>query len=369
MKKLFTVSLLLSVFIPFWDLNAQDFSVRCDDGTQMYFNVINFQDEGNFVEVTYKGSAFSPDLNAYKGVVVIPSFVTSDGVTYEVARIGQKAFAGSEGLVKVVMADGIRTIDEFAFDGCEKLECVVFPANQVEIKEGAFFRCPSINKVVYGNDWTVINFNVFKWSRQLTHVEIPAMVGNIQNTSLLRYLQHIEVAKANRKFASVDGVLYNKRRTVLYECPLAYSTELKIDTCAAEIFPGALKDCHLLPSVVFPASIKSVSPDVLAGTDSLKSITFTSDVLPMVTSRMNGKQVFAISHPNAKNIKVYVPSKLVKHYKKGMKWGVFNNLEDLKEDGNITEYRGDRLIPKKNIKKIPVPKKPKTRNKQIVTTL
>ena len=63
---------------------------------------------------------------------------------------------------------------------------------------------------------------------------------------------------------------------------------------------------------------------------------------------------------------VYVPSKLASKYKKVMKWEVMNDLKEIEGENASKEYRGDQLIPNKNVKKIKKVKisKAKPKNKE-----
>ncbi|MGN0593879.1 MAG: leucine-rich repeat domain-containing protein, partial [Hominimerdicola sp.] len=52
-------------------------------------------------------------------------------------------------------------------------------------------------------------------------IHIPSTVKVIKSTSVdeLEYLQEIKVDKKNKKYSSKDGVLFNKKKTVLYSYP------------------------------------------------------------------------------------------------------------------------------------------------------
>lgn len=363
-KNLLLLSAILSAAMPLQTLNAQDFSVKSEKGKTIHYNILDSDEKT--VEVTYKGSAFAVDTHAYEGVVVIPGKVTFEGVAYDVVQIGPNAFAGSDGLVEVVLPDAVKVIGNFAFDRCVGLETVRFPSDPVTIKEGVFFRCPSIKNVVFGKNWETVDFSHFKWSRSLTEVNIPANASNVKNIKSLAYLQTVNVDKGNTRFASVDGVLYNKRKTTLFACPLAYDAELNIASQTKEVYEGALSDCYRLKSVKFPASMDAISPRILIRADSLQSVTFALDTALVRSAKMGDKEVLAIVHPNARNIMVYVPSKLASKYKKVMKWEVMNDLKEIEGENASKEYRGDQLIPKKNVKKIKKVKisKAKPKNKE-----
>ena len=67
----------------------------------------------NTVEVVAKGSS-----SKYTGDVVIPSTVTSDGITYNVTGIGNGAFQNCYDLTSITIPEGVTSIGNSAFSGC-----------------------------------------------------------------------------------------------------------------------------------------------------------------------------------------------------------------------------------------------------------
>ena len=321
---------------------------------------------GFFVKSEYFSNFLKKACEKTSHKTLVPKFTALAKLPSKLKYICHCAFEWCFDLEEVIIPYGVEYIGNFAFDRCVGLETVRFPSDPVTIKEGVFFRCPSIKNVVFGKNWETVDFSHFKWSRSLTEVNIPANASNVKNIKSLPYLQTVNVDKGNTRFASVDGVLYNKRKTILFACPLAYDAELNIASQTKEVYEGALSDCYRLKSVKFPASMDVISPRILIRADSLQSVTFALDTALVRSAKMGDKEVLAIVHPNARNIMVYVPSKLASKYKKVMKWEVMNDLKEIEGENASKEYRGDQLIPKKNVKKIKKVKisKAKPKNKE-----
>lgn len=326
---------------------GQDFSVADREGNNYYFNVIDSQN--NYVELTFAGKASKPDVYAYRGDLTIPVKVKHDGTVYTVKSIGPKAFAGAVELTGVTIPASVDYICEFAFDNCTKLSKIIFPGSQVEIMKGAFFRCSSLKNITLGSDWKTIDLEIFKWSKSLREIRIPAKVTKISNVKSLPCLAKIDVDDNNPNFASVSGVLYNKDKTILYACPLAYSGTLYVCEGTVEIYNGALNDCARLSGVVFPKSLTSVSYQVLSRAVSLVSVRFMANSV-VKTAEINGAKYFALINPNAASVKIEVPAPLKKLYKSAMKYPGYNFSEI---DGGVTKkIYSEQLVLVKNVKGI-----------------
>ena len=124
----------------------------------------------NTLSVTYGPSSY----NTYKGDVVIPQTVTSDGVTYTVTAIGDWAFQycvrltsvelpstitsiGDNGftyctqLTHITLPEALTSIGIDAFHACMRIEEVIIPDNVTTIGEEAFYNCGAITEVVLGS--------------------------------------------------------------------------------------------------------------------------------------------------------------------------------------------------------------------------
>lgn len=123
-------------------------------------------------EIAFVVSA-APSEKVYSGDIVIPSSITYQGKTYAVEGvathvfensniisvtfpstlkiIGEKAFAGCNGLREVVIPEGAAAICENAFAGCTNLKTVTLPRTLAIIEEGAFS----------GNEGSIIRVNSY----------------------------------------------------------------------------------------------------------------------------------------------------------------------------------------------------------------
>lgn len=295
-------------------VDAHDFTTTID-GQKLYFDITS--KVNRTAKVTYPGSiATAPTLAEVKGVVSIPAKVKHDNVIYSITAIGPKAFSGATELTGIIMPQGIVSIGDFAFEGCTKLEKVIFPGNKVKFGQGTFFRCFSIKDVTMGSDWNSIDLSMFRWSDSLQCLTIPAKIEKIQNMKKLKALTMVTVDPNNSRFASFDGMLYNRDGSTLYGVPRAFAGKLKIHDGTEVITIGAFIDCPGITSIDLPASVKAMSMRETSRLDQLETILFRAET-PMTTGYHKGTAALVLQVANEK-VKIVVPSVNQKAYQEAL---------------------------------------------------
>lgn len=122
--------------------------------------------------------------------------------------------------------NSVTVIDEKAFHECCNLTDVTIPEGVTSINNHAFYNCTSLKKVAIPNSVTVIGEFAFSGCTGLTEINIPASVTSIGSGAFwfCDSLTGIWVDKANEFYSSdASGVLFNKDKTTLIQCPIPYS--------------------------------------------------------------------------------------------------------------------------------------------------
>lgn len=322
---------------------AHDFVVTINKH-KVYFAIVD--DEYNKAIVTYKGSIAEYQSSDYAGELTIPSKVRHNNKVYDIVGIGAKAFSGATKLKSVILPNSINEIGAFAFEGCSSLEKVVFPVKYPKFGEGTFFMCSKIKEVLLGDEWTSVNFVLFQWSDNLKTINIPAKVSTIRSLNKLIHLESINVDAHNEKYASVDGVLYDKKITTLYKCPRAYDVKLTVPEGVLKIFEGALIDCPMLENIDLPQSLKHVSFREFSRMANLKEVLFRAEK-PIKTAKLATNQEYFLLQVANPKVKVLVSKASLKEHKKSLA-----NLEgEYYEIGKDMPYevKIDNMLKAKNI--------------------
>jgi hypothetical protein len=221
--------------------------------------------------------------------ITIPSSVTS---------IGASVFRSS-GLTDIPITDGVTAIPDYAYTNCAKLTHVTIPGNITSIGIAAFTDS-NLTSVTIPNSVTSIGNDAFSGSN-LTSVTIPNSVTSIgqyafHDLNLISVtipssvtsiggcafsclsLREFVVSGQNNHFSTIDGVLFNKDKSVLVAYPNAKASEYTIPNVLS-IGYCAFKSCDSLKSVTIPNSVLFIGDEAFWGCDNLKSVTIPNSVL------------------------------------------------------------------------------------------
>jgi len=153
--------------------------------------------------------------------------------------------------------DSVTTIGVEAFHSCDSLTSVTIPDSVTSIEFNAFSSCDSLTSVTIGNSVTTIGYAAFSSCTSLTN---------------------ITVADGNTAYASQDGVLFNKDKTTLIQCPGGKTGAYTIPNSVTSIGTSAFEDCDSLTSVTIPDSVTSIGYYAFSHCYRLTSITIPDSV-------------------------------------------------------------------------------------------
>ena len=223
-------------------------------------------------------------LTGYKGAggaVTIPAGVTA---------IGEGAFAFCVGLTSVTIPSSVTSIGDCAFGFCSGLTSVTILSGVTSIGEGAFIGCSGLTSVTIPSSVTIIGVEAFADCGGLTAISVEAK---------------------NSAFCSVDGILYNKSKTELLQCPGGKSGAMTIPSSVTSIEDGAFEGCRNLTFVSIPSSVTSIGANAFNYCSGLISIVVSSDN-PALSSEQgilyDKRKTVLICCPGGKTGSVTIPS-------------------------------------------------------------
>lgn len=98
--------------------------------------------DGIVYDVLKKGKlAILLDGKSCTGDIVIPEYVTYEGVDCVVKEVGEKAFYDCGTITSIVLPEGVTSIGKSAFFDCYMLTSIVLPDGLSCIEEGTFWLC------------------------------------------------------------------------------------------------------------------------------------------------------------------------------------------------------------------------------------
>jgi hypothetical protein len=248
-----------------------------------------------FNYVTNDGTITIASYTGSGGAVTIPGTINSLPVT----SIGSSAFANSYGVTSVTIPNGVTSIARWAFENCTSLTNVTIPDSATDIGvqafeycisltsvaipnsvtsigESAFSSCASLNSVTIPNSVTNIGINAFAACTGLTNVMIGSGVTNLGGGPFMLCfnLAVITVDVLNPVYSSMDGVVFNKSQTTLFQCPMGKAGSYTIPNSVTNIGLAAFFKCGKLTSVAIPNSTTRIGDYALENCTSLTGVYF-----------------------------------------------------------------------------------------------
>jgi len=193
-----------------------------------------------------------------------------------VASIGSWAFYESTSLNSIVLPNSVTSIEEGAFAGCSRLASITIPNSVTSIGEWAFA------------------------DTMLTSINIPNSVISIVNGAFLgcTSLTAINVAADNNRYSSVDGVLFNKSKTVLIHFPGGKTGAYTIPKGVTSIGGSAFRYSSLT-GITIPNSVSNIGEHAFAESN-LTSITLPNSIISIRNSTFDGcNDLTSVSIPNS----------------------------------------------------------------------
>ena len=176
--------------------------------------------------------------------VEIPATVTFNNRTYGVTSIGADAFRGCSSLTSVTIPVSVTSLGQRAFSGCSSLTSIAIPGSVTTIGDYAFSGCSSLTS--------------------------------------------IDVGEGNTKYASENGVLFNKDKTELVRFPAGKDGAYAMPNSVTSIRVSAFSGCSSLTSITISSGVTSIGESVFRECTSLTSVTIPNGVTSIGSYAFSG---------------------------------------------------------------------------------
>lgn len=249
--------------------------------------------------------ALNPVFGSWEGVLFEKDRATlvrcpegkagSYSVPYSVRSIADGAFSNCRGLTNLALGSRVASIGNEAFAGCNGLTRVTIPDEVDTLGRGSFLGCTGLTNVAVGRKVAQIGEAAFSGCTNLARIEVQALNPDFSEvagalfdktrTTLLRCpegktgsymlsrtvsgiaegafagcqrLTAIVVDAANPTYSSLEGVLFNRQRATLLQCPAGKVGSYNVPKTVTAVGNGAFTDCTLLTAVYFQGDAPSV---------------------------------------------------------------------------------------------------------------
>ena len=166
-------------------------------------------------------------------------------------------------------------LPRYAFGECSALATVKIPDTVTIIYAGAFCRCTGLTSISIPDSVIEIGGGIFNQCTGLKSITIPYSLTTIHSTS---FPCSMEVSPDHPVFATENGVLFNRDKTVLIEYPYLRQGDYAIPDSVVKIGKEAFSYCTGLTSVVIPGSVVEIAENAFEQCENLTSISIPESV-------------------------------------------------------------------------------------------
>jgi hypothetical protein len=264
--------------------------------------------------------------------VTIPNSVTS---------IGTGAFGKCKMLSEtVIIPNSITSISDATFALCGRLTNIILPNSITSIGNSAF-TMSGLMSITLPDSLISVGDGAFTMSDITGSLTIPASLAYIGHGSFaLTGITEFVVVNDNPNFSTVDGILFNKTKTILIAYVSGRHGTYAIPDFTTSIGNYAFDYCNGLTDIIIPASVVSIGTGAFEYCFGLTSITINS-VTPIALS--DSSIVFG---ENVKlNSTLHVPAGSIALYQSASQWKDFATIVEMLPTGNRVDMpENDRLI-------------------------
>lgn len=194
-----------------------------------------------------------------------------------VTTIGNYAFMNCSKLKSASISGSVATLGTSVFAECGSLETVSLPESLTSIGKTAFLNCRMLSDVTIGENVSTIGARAFYGCDGLENVSIPKSVTSIGSEAFsdCKSICSFEVDGENENYASEDGVLFNKDKTILIIYPpVKDDIDYKVPDSVTDLALSAFYNNQSIESVTLGHNVLTIGDTCFKGCINLSELTF-----------------------------------------------------------------------------------------------
>ena len=179
-----------------------------------------------------------------------------------VKRIASQAFYECIRVTSVTVPDSVTSIGDGAFAYCYAMTSVTLPNSITSIGYATFASCQSLTSMTIPDSVTSIGQEAFRNCYGLANIAVPAGVTSIGYAAFngCQGLTAIMVDAENSNYTSENGILFDKLKTTLIQCPISKVGVgyYAIPVGVVSIANSAFASCKSLTGITIPSGVTNI---------------------------------------------------------------------------------------------------------------
>jgi hypothetical protein len=328
--------------------------------------------------VTQIGTAAFSECKQLTEVILAPKVTT----------IEYSAFFKCTNLKRVTLPASLTRIMQGAFSNCINLESITLPERLIKIEDGIFYECEKLKIVNLSPSTIEIGSSVFLGCSSIETITIPATLTKIGKGAFQGCSGDVLVNPNNPTYSSIDGVLYDKAKTIIHHCSISktgifeilptvkviaeyaffnckHITSFTMPQSVIEIKEGAFGNCNGLTTFETPANLKTIGNYVFSVCEKMKTLVISENVESIGDGAFFYCQELTSIYCKAANpidinlgqdvftgvykprCTLFVPIGSIPAYRAASQWQEFYNIIEMPAESNINSTAGGlaALIP------------------------
>lgn len=213
--------------------------------------------EGAFCNSGITSVTLPQNIKTISSEMLCNTNITSIKIPTKVSKIGWRAFCGTK-IKSVIIPSNVKTISGCAFENCNNLKTVKLSNGIQKIADSAFLGSYKISKINLPASAKITKD--LKWAFFDTNAKIT-------------------VSSKNKYYSAKGGVLFNKKKTILYQYPTWKKTKkYTIPKTVKEIYGDAFKGITKLTKVTMGNNVSKIGTYAFAQCSKLKTIKLSKNI-------------------------------------------------------------------------------------------
>jgi hypothetical protein len=265
-------ALLLLCFLATTITNAQlAYNVHLDEAGTLESKLT---EAGNLPAITNLTITGNVDVRDFRTMRNFMQALTS--VDLKVVTI--KEFYGAGIYEDYHSAHAADEVPAWAFWDCSNFNNIILPSSIKSIGHSAMRNCSGLTQIEIPSSVTSIPDSAFFGCTKLSEIYISSAIKNIGTGALANCKASIVVDGANTIYSSLEGILYNKTKSTLIQCPIGKADALTIPNSVGSIDDYAFYGCEDITQISIPTSVISLGHYAFMHCTGLKHITLPSSI-------------------------------------------------------------------------------------------